>query len=184
MRIILYLATALISFLVVLVGAMAATGLLTAENIERMLGRTPEATTLPPTAASPQDNLSALARLLNERESALDQREEDLKRREAEFGQRNAALLQLQSTLEERLREMKSVLEQSDAEVQLRRQTTATTLELMDPKKAAERLDGLPPEEAAAILRLVKDKQRAKIVEQITPDNAVRILRLLQEPPL
>jgi len=122
--------------------------------------------------------------MLNERESALAQREADLKRRETEFERRNAELLQLQGVIEDRLKEIKGALEQSDAEEQVRRQTAATTLELMDPKKAAERLQGLPAEEAAAILRLVKDKQRAKIVEQVAPDEAVRILRLLQEPPL
>ncbi|MBP8129600.1 MAG: hypothetical protein KA184_08450 [Candidatus Hydrogenedentes bacterium] len=185
MRVLLYIVIAVLSFLAVLAGAMAATGLLNAASFERLLGRAPEEPApLAQPAASPEDSLSGLARRLNEREEALVQRETDLKRREAEFSQRNAALLQLQTSLEERLKEVKSVLEQSDAEEQLRRKTTATTLELMDPKKAAERLNGLPPEEVAAILRLVKDKQRAKIVEQVTPDEATRILRLLQEPPL
>lgn len=184
MRILLYALAGLLSFAIALAGAMAATGNLNADAVKRLLGEQKPGQESRPAAAPAPDELGALARRLKEREEALDRREADLVRREAEFAKRSGELQQLQTTIEDRLKEIQGALAQNDTELQARRQTTASTLERMEPKKAAERMNGMPAEEAAEILRLVKDKQRAKIIEQLQPDEAVRLLRLLQEPAL
>lgn len=184
MRIVLYAMIGLLSFVLALAGAMAVTGNLSGEALGRLMGQSEAGLGAATGTAPVEEEMSMLARRLKEREEALDRREADLVRRETEFAKRGGELQQLQTTIEDRLKEIQGALAQNDTELQARRQTTANTLERMDAKKAAERMTGLPADEAAEILRLVKDKQRAKIIEQMAPDEAVRLLRLLQEPSL
>jgi flagellar motility protein MotE (MotC chaperone) len=185
MKWVLYGLIGLISFVAALAGALAVTGNLTPESFAKLLGTAEEA---PPAVEEPtypeEDGTSALARALKEREAALNKRASDLDARIKSLDTREAELRKLEKAIETRIEELNLLLSGSDTERQARQQIIAKTLEGMDSRKAAERVAGLDPEEAAAILRLVGEKDRAKIMEDMQTDDAIRLLRLLGEAPL
>ena len=185
MKFLLYGFIALISFVAALVGALAATGNLSQESLDKLMGK---AEGVPETAGenmyAEEDQMSALARALKEREAALKKKSSDLETRSKALDTREAELRRLESSIQTRLEELNSLMGDADKERQARQQTIASTLQEMDSKKAAERVAGLDPEEAVAILRLVDEKERAKIMEDMTTDDAIRLMRLLGEAPL
>lgn len=183
MRIIIYAVAALLSFTGALAGALALTGNLKPENLDRVLGRGEPAAEQESTLPE-EDALSSLARALRDRETTLARRETTLVERERALAKRESELRQLESTVEERIRDLNNLLGQADNEMIARRQTLADTFSRMDPKKAAEQLQSLPAEDSVAILRLIDDKSRAKILDAMNRDEATRILRLFQEPLL
>lgn len=185
MKIVVYGLIGLVSFAAALAGALAATGNFTPESLEKLLGLGEETSAETEAPLYPEeDGTSALARALREREAALNKRASDLDARVKAFETRETELRKLERTIEARIEELNALLSDSDAERQARQQIIAKTLEGMDSKKAAERVAGLDPEEAAAILRLVREKDRAKIMQDMQTSDAVRLLRLLGEAPL
>jgi flagellar motility protein MotE (MotC chaperone) len=181
MKIIIYGLVAVLSFAGALAGALALTGYLTPETLERILGRGEAAEEQAP-ALPEEDALGSLARALKERETSLNRRETGLSERERALAARESELRRLESTVEERIQDLNNLLGQADNEMVARRQTLADTFGRMDPRKAAEQLQALPPEDAVAILRLMDEKNRAKIFDAMNRDEATRILRLFQEP--
>ncbi len=186
MKYLLYGFIALLTFAAALAGTLAASGNLNAESLEKILALSagPEESSEETLPTDEEDPLSSLAQALKAREQTLEKRAETLEEREKELDKRETELRTLDNTVQQRIKELNTLLSDSDNEREARRKTTALTLEEMDPTKAAERLTGLAPEEAVAILRLVDDKERAKILEEMTPEEATRLLRMFQEPPL
>ncbi len=167
----------LLSFAATLVLSLYLTGNLSTDALQRVFGQAPPA----PIEAAPPDPLAPLVQQVKRRENALQQREQELKRRESQVAQREQELAQLQKRLEDLQKQIDDSLADAEKERKVRLETVASTISVMKPDKAAERLEQLPIEDVAEILHLVKPKERGKIVEAMTSDRAGLILRALQE---
>lgn len=181
-RVVLLLILGVAAFFGSLAAALAFTGNLNAESIERILRREPPPAAAPPDPA--EDPLTPLARQLRAKEAALVKREQELRERESRLEARMRELQQLQGELDAMHQLIAGALDESDTERTVRIQTVATTVAQMKPDRAAEALLGLPDEDAAEILREVRDRDRGKIVDAMDPARAARVLQALQEPPL
>ncbi len=180
-RIVLLVVLALLAFVLSMVGALAATGNLNAEALQRLT----TGAAAPPEALGPATALGPLARQLQEKEQQLNQREQELALREQQLDARMRELQQLQSQLEQLDSELEDKLTTGDAESAQRQKTVANTLAEMRASNAAERLEGLPIDEIASILRLIEDEgDRAKIIEEMEPATATQVLRALQAPAI
>jgi flagellar motility protein MotE (MotC chaperone) len=181
MKYVLYGVLALLSFAGSMVLALALTGNLNKEALDRLMQKEPEMSVPAP---SPTDTIGPLTQQIKKKEEQLKQREQELSERESQLNQREAGLKQLQTQLEGIQKEISGTLESAEAERNLRVQTVALTLAQMKPDKAAKSLESMPVEDVAAILAQVKDKDRGKIVEAMDPQTATKVLRALQESKL
>ena len=189
MKMVLFAVIGLLSFAGALAGGLAMTGNLSGEALSRIVlgpkaGETGQREgTESDKPRETEDPLGPLAQQIKKKENELKDREDQLNQREAQINQRETELAQLQTKLEELQKQIGGSLADADKERQTRIQTVASTIEKMKPLKAAESLQNMPPEDAAAVLSLVKAKERGKVVEAMKPEMATRVLRLLQEPP-
>jgi flagellar motility protein MotE (MotC chaperone) len=181
MKYLIFLLVAVLVFGLTLAGALAMTGNLNGEALARMVSGDTAPDLAAPGAAAPSDPLSPLAQQLKRREDALKEREDRLKTWEAQLLQREGSLEQMRTELEALQKQLNATVDEADAERKSRIEAIAITMEKMRPERAAERLLGLPTEEAAEILALVKDKSRGKIIESMDADQATRVLRMMQE---
>ncbi len=179
MKYALFLLLGLLSFAGALAGALALTGNLNGEALQRLLG-SPAAEAVNNASAENQD-VDMLVRQLREKETALARKEQELKERESQLLLREESLKTLRDEVEQMQSRVQGAMEEADAERKVRIESVALTLTEMRPNKAAERLDGMPPEEVAEILALIEAKDRGKIIEAMDAETATRVLRQLQE---
>lgn len=184
MKIVIYALAALLAFALTLAGALAVTGNLSGEALARIAGGDPAPGLPAPGAPAVSDPLSPVAQQLKRREDALLEREARLKTWEAQLIQREGSLESLRKELESLQKQLNTTVAEAEADRKSRLEAVAITIEKMRPERAAERLLGLPTEEAAEILVLVRDKARGKIIEAMDADQATRVLRVMQERPI
>ncbi len=167
----------LIAFASTLAGLLAATGNLSQESLDALLGKAP-----PPTASDAEaQDLDSLTLQLKAERQRVQERQEELDRREKR-------LKMLQRDVEERRTELSSLLDEVkqgvDADEQSqdqRLQDVVKTVEGMESEKAAEVLGEWPVDEAAQILGLLSDRARGPILDAMDTDQVILILRALRE---
>ena len=179
MKIILLAGAGLMSFAIALTAAMALSGNLNRNAMQKLMGAQPQ--TAGVAVGEQNQDVETLVRLLREKESALNLREQELNERENQLLAREESLQKMRADLEAMQGRVQSVFADADSERQTRLETVAVTLTQMRPNRAAERLEGMPPEDIAEILNLLEPKDRGKIVEALEPELATRVLRRLQE---
>ena len=167
-------------FLATLVGAMAASGNLSKDNIERLVKGPPTPAELP----EPEDDVGPLTAALRTREEKLKQREAKVKAREERVSQMLADLDELREEVVAIQQQIADALDSDDEDRLDRRKDVALSLSEMKPENAAKTLDDWPVEDAADILRMIKEKDRGKILDGMDTDKASVLLRALQERKL
>lgn len=177
MKIVIYGLIGLVSFAATLAVSLLLTGNLSMDAVQRVFGPAPP----PAVETGVPDPLAPLVQQIKKRESALQQREQALKQRENQVVQREQELAQMQKRLTDIQKQIDDSLGDAEQERRVRMETVASTISVMKPDKAAERLEEMPIEDAAEILYLVKPKERGKIVEAMKSDRAGLVLRALQE---
>jgi len=182
MKIILYAMVALISFIASLAAALALTGNLSKETLDRMMGKESAVTTPSAVAPPPQsDSVGPLVQQLKKKEESLKKREQELNEQATQLDQRQQELERMRTDLEGMQKQIQTAVQDADKERDGRLQAIAITISEMKPDKAAERLKGMSAQDVAEILGFVKPKDRGKIVEAMEADMATRVLRALQE---
>ena len=183
MKFILLSLVGLLSFAGAIVGMLALSGNLNGEALQKLRGKEAEGTAVAGAEAAPPDMLSELAKEVKARADELDTREAKLLQQEAQLRQREEELTKMRTELETIRLEIDSKYAQSDAARQQQLQTIGLTLAKMNAKKAAERLNGMEPEEIADILNTMKDTNRGKILEELEKDLTIQVLRQMQSIP-
>ncbi len=177
MKILLYLILGIVSFVGVILLALALTGNLRQDALMAMIGKKPAETV----AVSAPEDVTGLVAQLQAREEALKQKELQLEQREAQIVSREQSLAQMRADLEALQQQVDTSLDEDAAQRKVRLQTVAVTISSMKAKDAAERLRGFPTEEVAEILQLMeKAKDRADILSAMEPKAATDVLRALQ----
>jgi flagellar motility protein MotE (MotC chaperone) len=180
MKILVYGMIAVISFVAALAGALALTGNLSRETLDRLSGK--EAPVVaPPPQQTASDPLSPLVQQLKNKEETLRKRELELNERATQIDKRAQELDRLRTEIEGLQKQLQGAVQEADKERTARLQSIAITIAEMKPDKAAERLQGMPPDDIAEILTCMKPKERGKIVEALETSLATRVLRALQE---
>ncbi|MCP4646030.1 MAG: hypothetical protein GY851_36640 [bacterium] len=174
----------LVSFLLTLVGALAATGNLTQEGIDLLLKRGPEPAV--ETVRTP-DSLDPLLKTMRDKEERIASREKELEERARRLALRERDLEETRGQLEQAYTQFSSQLDtvnsQQTQEYSQRLEETANTLGSMKPQNAADILAGWPPSDAARLLLGMEDRKRSKILDSMDPDQAASVIRALQEGP-
>jgi flagellar motility protein MotE (MotC chaperone) len=167
----------LVAFASTLVGLLAATGNLSQESLEAMLGKA-QSSKGGVTGAEDVDSLTmqlkAERQRVREREEELDRREKRLKMLQRDIEERRTEL----SSLLDEVKQGVSADEQNQDE---RLQDVVETVEGMESEKAAEVLGEWPVDEAAQILGLLNEKARGSILDAMDTDQVILILRALRE---
>jgi len=169
---------AVASFLLTLLGAMAATGNLSGEQLSKIFAKE-EATPVAP--LEKPDDLDPILRALSKREEAIKGREAELREWEERLKLRERDLEELGDELRQAHTQFVASLDEADADYALRIEEASKTLGKMKPKNAAEVLKEWPPEDGARILMGVDERNRGKILDELDPDRAALFLRALQE---
>lgn len=177
MRILLFMALAVIAFLAAILVPLAMSGNLNSESLERLLGREPE----PSTIVEEKDPLGPLAQKLQERERALDTFEQSLNERAARLDQREREIDETLEQIEEIQDRIGQQMDEMDAERQERIGKLADMIGAMDPREAAEDLEALSPEDAAEVLILVKDRTAGSILDEMEHRKRVLVHQILQD---
>jgi len=184
MKIVAYIAVALVLFCGTLVALLALTGNLNKESIERLVKGPPEAAA----AAQAKEDSGALARALRERQAAITAREKDLDAREKRLEQLEADIETERANVEQLLAQIQDALDTAEGERGKRKDEVASSLAEMDAAGAAKILESWPDTgEAAEILLLIKAKDRGKILDEIatnSPTLAAELLREVQQPKI
>lgn len=175
---------AFITFVLALLGLLAATGNLNAEALGKLAGQ--KTAEVAGEQQQPSvDELDPIARAIREREASLNQKEQELKSREAELEIQKAdvesKLSELQSTLAQLQETLGSLTTTTDTDRQARLMDVATSLGKMKPTNAALAVEELDTETAVAVLRLVEEDPRGKILDKMKPEKAALVLRAMQE---
>lgn len=178
MKMILTAVVILAVFVGTIVGAMALTGNLTKERLERVVKGPPP----PPPKEETPDDVGPWARALRDRETELDKREADLAEREKRVTQMLADLDELRTQVQDIQKQIRASLDAEDEDRGKRLDDIAKSLGQMKPANAAKTLDDWPVSDAADILRRVSERDRGKILDGMDPSKAAAILRALQEP--
>ena len=178
MKIVGIVVLALFAFVASIVGALAVTGNLSAERLSQLMGgdETPAAEVAPTDPIAPvAERLKAEEERLQKWAAELEEREERLAKRESVLDQTLEQTQQLQA-------EVKTALDTLDADQAARVEDTAKLVEAMDPKKAADSLASMNPDEAAAILRHIKERTAGRILDELADARQRNvILQTLQE---
>lgn len=181
MKYVAMLLLALFFFAGTLAGALALTGNLNGEGMQRIMGNAPEVAEATETK---EDPLGPLARQLKNKEDELKKQEERLKQRESQLNTREQSLQELSDKLDALRMELNTNIDEAEMARQQEIETVATTLTEMKADKAAEALSNFPVEEQADILRKIeKSKDRGKILEAMRPEDATRALQAMQDSP-
>lgn len=179
MKIILLAGAGLASFLLALTAALALSGNLNRDAMQKLMGaQTP---TENQAGADQHQDVDTLVRLLREKETALERRERELNERETQLLAREESLQRMRAEVETMQGRIQDAFADEAKERETRLETVAVTLTQMRPNRAAERLEGMPPEDIADILKLLEPRDRGKIIEALEPELATRVLRRIQE---
>lgn len=167
----------LMTFIITIIGALAATGNLNAEAINRLMGResTGEA------GMDAEDPSGPFMNALKAKEQKLDEQEQNL-------NERDDRLLQRQRILDETLEEIALIQEQIqagldelDTDRDERIVTTAKLIAAMNATNAAKDLEAMPPEDAAELLRNIKERSAGRILDAMDPRKRTLVHQYLQE---
>jgi len=180
MKVVGLLVLVLVVFFATVIGALAASGNLTRESIERLLKPPPE----PVSATEPADDVGPVARALRTRREELDKREAALKVREERINQMLSDLQELRADIEAIQQQIRAALDAEDKDRADRLKEVAASLAGMKPDNAARTLEDWPVEDAAEVLCLIKERDRGKILDGMDPVKAAVLLRALQERKL
>jgi flagellar motility protein MotE (MotC chaperone) len=177
MKMAIYAIVVLLGFVGSLAGVLAATGNLSREGLDKILGKTP------PAAAEPEeepDDLDPLLRAVREQQKKLEEREAGLKEREERVKTAEQDLAKLRDELSGMLQQYAENLDKVDADQEQKRQEVAMLLEKMKPDQAAEIIGAKEPEEAVQLLQLLPEKSRPKVMDKLAPEKAGAILDAMQ----
>jgi flagellar motility protein MotE (MotC chaperone) len=165
-------------FVGTLAGALAATGNLSQEAIERLVKGPAESEAAP----APIDEAGPVLQALKKREEGLKQREAEVARNEELQRIQQSDLDGMKSEISEMLSQIKTSLETVDEKRDEQLTEVANSFAAMKARNAAEALEAWPAEDAADILRRVDEKDRGKILDEMEPTKASMILRNIQQP--
>lgn len=179
MKAILYLLLALISFALTVVGMLAYTGDLNKEGLDKLMGwNQPEA----PIETKPEpDELSEMAKALQERENELDAREEDLGKQQQRLNETQDQMEELRNNLKDLIAQLTQSVDTIDADTQARLQDVADSLAGMKPDSAALVLEEYPPNQGARLLQLIDERARGKILDKMNEKKAAEFLQALSD---
>lgn len=175
MKYLLMLVVVVLAYVGALAGALFATGNLTTENVNKLIGREEEPE-LPPET----DEATPLIRQLEQRAQALAERERAIQDREQRVSARERELEETQERIEALQAQVNRALEQREAQEQARLAEVADSVGAMKAPNAAETLESLPPEDAASILRQVDEKDRGKILDEMDVRKRTLVLGIMQ----
>lgn len=167
----------LATFVITIVGALAVTGNLNAEAVNRLMGREVASTT----AIDDEDPSGPFMNALKEKETRLNEQEQEL-------NARDDRLLQRQRILDETLEEIALIQEQIqagldelDTDRDERIVKTAKLIAAMNATNAAKDLEAMPPEDAAELLRNIKERNAGRILDAMDPRKRTLVHQYLQE---
>ncbi len=179
MKAILYILLALLSFALTVAGMLAMTGDLNKAGLEKLLGRNqPEVSA--ETAPEP-DQLSEMAKALQEREEAIKAREDDLEIQQQRLNETQDQMEELRNNLKDLIAQLTQSVDTIDADTQARLQDVADSLAGMKPDAAALVLAEYPPEQGARLLQLIDERARGKILDKMNEKKAAEFLKALTE---
>jgi len=184
MKFILLIMIAILTFALALIGALAATGNLSKEAVEKMVGTKKEA---PKTEekVEPQDDVEPIAKALKERDEQLKQREAKVTEEEQRLKLEQQDISELRTELEQTLKQIMEHINTTDQGDEEALTKLSKTMAAMRPKNAADSIVGLAPEKAARVLRMMKEKESGKILDSMAPEQRALIMRSLTQaaPP-
>ena len=166
-----------ISFVSALAGALAATGNLSRETLDKLMGNE-----VALEEAVAPDQLGPLARDLNLLRDQLEQQRLAQVEEAQRLSDREAALQVESQRLDALVAQLTADLDQKSALRAQRLTTIATRVNLMKAKQAAEMLSSLPVDEAAEILRndAIK-KNSGKIMTEIEATVLAQIMQQIRD---
>ena len=165
-------------FVATLAAALAATGNLSPDALQRLV----KGQTASQKAPVPVDEAGPVLQALKQREQALKEREAEISRREEMQRIQERDLEQTKSEVTELLAQIQASLATVDEKRDEQLTEVANSFAAMKARNAAEALQAWPAEDAANILSRVKDKERGKILDEMEPTKASMILRNIQQP--
>lgn len=167
----------LLTFMITIIGALAATGNLNGEAIGRLMGREAADST----ASDDEDPSGPFMNALKEKEKRLNEREQELDTRDDRLMQRQRIL---DETLEEVAliqEQIQAGLDELDTDRDERIVKTATLIAAMSASNAAMDLEAMPPEDAAELLKNIKDRNAGRILDAMDPRKRTLVHQYLQE---
>lgn len=183
MKIVIFGLAGILSFVGSLVAALAVTGNLSKESLQRLMQKE---VVLEEEMTSVSDGTGELAKLLAEKLAAVEQRERELTDRAAQQDQREESIRADITRLEQLLQGITGSLETEQADRAVRIKTLATSIAEMDEDKAALLLQEYPPEDAAEILldEVVTAEIRGGILDEMPKEFAAQILLAFRDKGL
>jgi len=176
MKVLGFIGLGFITFVLTVLGAMALTGNLNRESIDRLLNRQEQEAPVKKQA----DDLDPFLRSLNKEREAVKKREERVRLAEDALDLRERQNQDLLAEIDEKLTQLQEAMTEADDEREQRLKDDAKSLAEMSEKKAAETLNELPIEDATQILRYMKEKPRGKILDEMEPRKAALLLSSTQ----
>ena len=167
----------LVTFIITIVGALAATGNLNADAINRLMGREGSGEV----SMDTEDPSGPFMNALKAKEQQLNEQEQNL-------NERDDRLMQRQRILDETLEEITLIQEQIqaglddlDTDRDERIIKTAKLIAAMSAPNAAKDLEAMPPEDAAELLRNIKERNAGRILDAMDPRKRTLVHQYLQK---
>ena len=178
MKLVMFGTLGLVSFVGALAGALAVTGNLSRETLDKVMGKEVALEE----EAVPPDQLGPLARDLNQLREQLEQQRAAQVEQEQRLKDREDALQVEGQRLDALVVQINADLDQKAALRETRLTTIATSVNKMKPKEAARALESLPEDEAAEILRNDSiAKNAGKIMSEMDAAILARILQHMRD---
>lgn len=183
MKILLYLVVPVFVFCATLLGALAATGHLNQQSFEQLMGKKPVAAEAKDEKkeGGQREGLGLVADQLREREAAVAKRELELNQRQAQLDAQEKNIKQQTADLKTLMAQIDGNLAQAEQDRLAKIKTQSLSVESMKPEKAAQALNAMTTQDAAAILAQIKDKSRGKILNSMEQEKATAVIKALQD---
>jgi len=178
MKLLAIISLAILSFVGVFAGILAATGQLSMDTVDQILGRGEAAEPAP--AVEAPDEVDGLVRALRDREQTLAERAARLEEREQRLAATERELMELREEVENLLDQLTGALAEQEEDRERRLQEVADSLAGMRPGNAAEAVSELDPDIAARVLSLMDQRDRGKVLDEMEPRMAASLLSELQ----